>query len=134
MPLPAGTNLLRLFFPGLGAGPCEVDFDFEIFGLVRTMYILAFLQSLKCRASLCGQKGSDMTEILFRCKGSTFEFSVTSIWALPVRGGGGVSNLLCSFLLRPYLYQCGIDMVFCRFWLFLKELLQRNTYLTHIIA
>ena len=49
-------------------------------------------------------------------------------------GGGGVSNLLCSFLLRPYLYQCGIDMVFCRFWLFLKELLQRNTYLTHIIA
>ena len=47
---------------------------------------------------------------------------------------GGVSNLLCSFLLRPYLYQCGIDMVFCRFCLFLKELLQRNTYLTHTIA
>ena len=32
----------------------------------------------------------------------------------------GISpNLLCSFLLRPYLYQCGIDMVFwvkCKLW------------------
>ena len=47
-------------------------------------------------------------------------------------GGGGVPNSLCSFLLKPYLYQCGIDMVFGRFWLFLKELELRNTYLTHI--
>ena len=48
------------------------------------------------------------------------------------QGGGGIPNSLCSFLLKPYLYQCGIDMVFGRFWLFLKELELRNTYLTHI--
>ena len=42
--------------------------------------------------------------------------------------------LPCSFLLRPYLYQCGIDMVFCRFLLFCKEFQQRNTYLIHLNA
>ena len=52
------------------------------------------------------------------------------IIASPPRGG--ITNLLCSFLLKPYLYRCGIDMVFWCFLLFLTQLQLRHIYLTHI--